>query len=88
MMGDEICLKTGSEINFEFEVHCDGWFDKAEVYKNNEVAERYFDEQNQIRHFRGSFNDTVRVGTTFYYVKIYQTDGGLAWSSPIFIEGE
>ena len=43
--------------------------------------------RNQITDFEAVFEDAAPKGETFYYAKAVQIDGGLAWSSPIFVKG-
>ena len=89
IMGDEVTLAPGAPLSFSFKVATHGFFDRLEVYRNNEIAGRYCapDQRNQVRIFEDKFEDTVQSGLNFYYIKALQTDGGCAWSSPIFVNG-
>jgi len=91
VMGDEVCMEIGSEIQFDFHAICHGFFDRAELYVNNVLAKSYRHEplqRNQVTEYRGSYRDAVKSGVTFYWVKVVQADGGTAWSSPIFVRGK
>jgi len=87
MMGDHVSVKTGAPLAFNFKVICDGFFSSAEIYRDNNRARIYSEYHNQIYTYENTYEDTARAGLAFYYVKIIQTDGGAAWSSPIFVEG-
>jgi hypothetical protein len=90
MMGDDVHLSVGSELRFEFSAVCDGFFDRAEFYVNDEMAARYQGElgfQNRVTRYSNTYSGIVKPGVTFYCVKIVQADGGTAWSSPIFVHG-
>ena len=90
MMGDEVTLPAGSEMEFAFAALSHGFIDRLEVDKNNDIAGRYCAGvwTNQVTDYRGVHKDSVQKGLTFYYLKVIQTDGGTAWSSPIFVNGE
>ncbi len=87
-MGSDLNLKIGSKMAFEFQIATDGWFDHAElIFNNNNIIDRYFKKQYQICNFSGAYSGDVQSGTNAYYLRAYQTDGGIAWSSPIWITG-
>jgi len=87
IMGDEVKLNTGSLLQFSFKVVCDRYFDKAELYRNNEIIQTFSELENQIQEYEGSYEAAVEEGHSLYYLKILQIDGGTAWSSPIFVNG-
>jgi hypothetical protein len=89
IMGDEAVLKEGAVTEFNFTALSHGFIDRLEVYKNNKIAGSYCgkNQQNQITHYQGTYTDTVQKGENLYYLKVMQTDGGTAWSSPIFVNG-
>lgn len=89
IMGDEAVLNTGTVMEFNFTALASGFIDRLEIYKNNDIAKIYCGENqvNQITHYRGTHIETVQEGENLYYLKVIQTDGGTAWSSPIFVKG-
>jgi len=90
IMGDEAVLKTGSEMEFNFTALSHGFIDRLEIYKNNDIVGRYCGDNqvNQVTKYQGVYKETVQKGENLYYLKVIQTDGGTAWSSPIFVNGE
>ena len=92
-MGEEVSLPTGAALEFTCRTVTHGFFDRLEFYRNNtleKIACYGFERgslENQITDFEDVFADTVQPGLNFYYVKALQTDGGTAWSSPIFVLG-
>jgi hypothetical protein len=90
IMGDEVTKKAGDEIKFEFAALSHGFIDRLEVYKNNETAGRYCAQTgiNQVTDYRSEHKEIVEEGLNLYYLKVMQTDGGTAWSSPIFVMGQ
>ncbi|MCL1793295.1 MAG: DUF3604 domain-containing protein [Oscillospiraceae bacterium] len=89
IMGDEAILKTGATMEFEFAALSHGFIDRLEIYRNSDIAENFCgaNQVNQVTEYRGIYKDSVRKGLNLYYLKAIQTDGGTAWSSPIFVYG-
>jgi len=82
-------LKTGDKMKFQFRTVCPGLMARAEIYKNNQLEKVYYGlPANRISSYEDTYEDTVQEGPSWYFVKIIQVDGGSAWSSPIFIQGE
>jgi hypothetical protein len=91
IMGDEVALKEGAPLAFKCRVVTHGYFERVEFYRGNTLlktgcAQGNF-HVNQITDFEDTLADTVQKGAHCYYVKAVQIDGGLAWSSPIFVKG-
>jgi hypothetical protein len=38
-----------------------------------------------VRELDVSFDDDDPTGSAFYYARVFQTDGELAWSSPVWV---
>ncbi|MCL2648405.1 MAG: hypothetical protein FWD61_15590 [Phycisphaerales bacterium] len=92
VMGDDVFMETGSDIQFDFHAVCHGFFERVDIYVNNDLVKSYHNVPqswyiNQVTEYRNTYRDTVKSGVNFYWVKIIQVDGGIAWSSPIFVHG-
>ena len=90
MMGDCATLKAGDEMEFTFAALPHGYIDRLEIYKNSEIAAVYCgkNQENQISRYEGAYKEIAQKGENLYYLKVMQTDGGTAWSSPIFVRGQ
>ncbi|MBS3762272.1 MAG: hypothetical protein KGZ25_03095 [Planctomycetes bacterium] len=44
------------------------------------------DQASKIPEFKGTYEEPAISGTTAYYVRVRQTNGGTAWSSPIWVD--
>ena len=86
-MGSDIQVKAGENIKFEFEVAADGWFDRAELVCRTETVARFSKNLNQIKYYKETYEDKAKEGTNTYYLRVYQTDGGIAWTSPVWVTG-
>ncbi|MDO8685042.1 MAG: DUF3604 domain-containing protein, partial [Clostridiales bacterium] len=86
--GSELELNEGNKLFFKFEAVLDGWFDHAELIQNNSMIARFSLNDNQILRFAGEHESVVQKGANAYYLKVSQTDGGTAWSSPIWVTGK
>lgn len=84
-MGSELQVNRGDEVRFDFTTVLDGYFDHAELIVQGDLLARFTGDQNQILTFTSYHTVRAARGTAAYYVKVYQTDGGIAWSSPIWI---
>lgn len=87
-MGGQLTVPAGEPITVRFWARLDGWLDRAEVLRAGQVAERFLGEGNQVEEFDGEFTESAPEGNTPYVVRIRQADGGMAWSSPVWVRGE
>ncbi|MCL2740745.1 MAG: DUF3604 domain-containing protein [Oscillospiraceae bacterium] len=89
IMGDEMAVPAGSPIAFKLRAVCHGFFQEATVFRGNVAVKSYRggDQENQIRSFEAEFVDEALPGASMYYLRVAQADGGMAWTSPIFVEG-
>ena len=63
-----------------------GNLDSLEILKNNEVVHSQSGSGKVIRlQWEDALNKQSVPGEDFYYVRVNQTDGNRAWSSPIWI---
>jgi len=81
MMGDEIRIDRPPLV----EVACagTGLLQKAEIIKNGRII-----FCRATTHDRMKFNfvdEDIGKGESYYYVRVTQADGEMAWSSPIWI---
>jgi hypothetical protein len=84
-MGGELQVNRGDAVCFDFTAVLDGYFDHAELIVQEDQLARFAGDANQILTFTGQHTTYATSGTTAYYVKVFQTDGGIAWSSPIWV---
>ena len=55
--------------------------------ESHAVIGRFSRNENQILRYADGMEVTVRRGATQYYLRVFQTDGGAAWSSPVRVIG-
>jgi hypothetical protein len=56
---------------------------EIQVVKNNRFV---YDQKPGVREAEFSFSDAeVQAGESYYYVRVLQEDGQVAWSSPIWV---
>ena len=81
LMGDIIDSKTAPKLT----VHIIGTapLKQIDVIKNNKYVHQLTPKQKEAR-FEYADNDSA-PGESYYYVRVEQTDGQLAWSSPIWV---
>jgi hypothetical protein len=84
-MGGELELGLDDELTFSFEAVLDGYYDRAELLQGGEVLWTFRGETNQIHHVKETYTARPLPGTTAYYLRVYQTDGGVAWASPVWV---
>jgi hypothetical protein len=82
LMGDEFASKTPPAL--QIEVHGTNALDKVEVLKDSKVVATF---QPGQRDYKGEWNDPKPdAGVHYYYVRVQQKDGQLAWASPMWID--
>ncbi len=84
-MGSELRIRPGEPVQFDFTAVLDGYFDHAELVAQGQPVAGFVGDENQVLTFVGQYSVHAASGTTAYYLKVYQTDGGIAWSSPIWV---
>jgi hypothetical protein len=83
IMGDE--FKTNEPPKLEFEVIGTGPIKQIDILKDHEVVHTIQgDGQTQIR--RTWADPKPSPGVHYYYIRVEQVDGELAWASPMWIE--
>ena len=79
-MGSE--LPFTNERTLEVEVHATAPLRSLSIIKNNRTLFSSTDPQMDVSF---SLSDTSSLPSDFYYVRVIQEDGHLAWSSPIWV---
>ncbi|MBI3210357.1 MAG: hypothetical protein HYZ37_15840 [Candidatus Solibacter usitatus] len=80
MMGDE--ARVAGAPRFKIQVIGTGPIDRIEVISNGKVAHTETPGKKQVAM---EFSGDAAGGEAYYYLRIRQTDGNLAWSSPIWV---
>jgi hypothetical protein len=83
IMGGELREPPGSTVQLAFWTRLDGMLDRVEVVRDDEVIRTFRGGGNQVLEFEGTMKLEVEGEPHFYYLRVIQTDGGRAWSSPI-----
>lgn len=79
-MGSE--LPFTDERTLEVEVHATAPLRSVSIVKNNQTLFSFLDPQWDVSF---TVSDTPSSASDFYYVRVIQEDGHLAWSSPIWV---
>ncbi len=82
LMGDE--FKTDRPPTLEIKVFGTAKLGKVEVIKDSNVVRTFEPDKSE---FQGKWtDDKPAAGTHYYYVRVQQADGELAWGSPLWID--
>lgn len=84
-MGGELALAAGQAAKLSFWTRLDGFLDRVEILRDGVLTQTFRGEPNQIVEFAGDMMIAAAAEPQAYHVKVVQTDGGCAWSSPIWI---
>ncbi|MBN1825884.1 MAG: CehA/McbA family metallohydrolase [Candidatus Eisenbacteria bacterium] len=83
-MGEEIPAETLPErLIFHVSVCGTGELDRAELIRDGAVVDTLYGEANKLDGDMTA--EAPGENTAFYYVRVSQMDGALAWSSPIWV---
>jgi hypothetical protein len=81
IMGDEVT--TAQAAKFQMHIVGTGEFAKIDVLRDSEVIETLKPAGSE---FKGEWTDPNPLeGTHYYYVRVLQADGEIAWGSPIWV---
>lgn len=80
-MGEEITALTGKAVKLEVSVLGTDT-GVVQIIKNNQVIK---EQQMAGQTCDFVFEDLAEEADTYYYVRVEQNDGHLAWSSPIWV---
>ncbi len=82
IMGDEFQTKAPPVLKIV--VHGTDTLDRIEILKDSQVAATFRPAQ---RDYEGEWKDpNPNAGVHYYYVRVQQKDGQLAWASPMWID--
>jgi hypothetical protein len=82
VMGDE--MKTGQAPALDVRVIGTGPLARVRILRDSDVVETIKPEG---REYKGTWTDPKpAVGKRYYYVRVEQADGQLAWGSPLWVE--
>jgi hypothetical protein len=87
-MGGELAVPAGNELCVTIRAHLDGLLDVAELFRGEEVIGRFTGGGNINPSFATEHRLPVALGRAALFVRVRQTDGGTAWSSPVWVEGK
>ncbi len=87
-MGGELHVTAGDAVQFAFTAILDGLLDRAELCGAEGPLATFIGPGNQHATFSATHTLPAPSGTMPYYLKVYQTDGGVAWSSPVWVMGK
>jgi len=85
-MGSELTLPPRAEAHISVAVHGTDTIDRVEIVRNN-VDVHCVQEGCEDVSFDWS-DQLPAEGSSFYYVRVTQRDGEMAWSSPVWIQME
>lgn len=85
IMGD--LLTQNQKTNNEFELNIIGTskIKMVEIIKNNQLLVTFLPDTIS---FKTKFSDVFDSVYCYYYLRVTQEDGGMAWSSPIFFQDQ
>ena len=87
-MGGELRVEEGEPLHIKCWARLDGLMDRMELVRGTATVRRFVSIENQVCEFTAEHEETARPGATAYYFRVYQVDGGTAWSSPIWVDAE
>lgn len=82
MMGSELKLAAGRPVHLEMSVLGTAAV-RVDLVKNNQAVQTWESGGNA---FDGTYTDHDRSAVDYYYLRVTQPDGHMAWSSPIWVE--
>lgn len=84
-MGSKVIAAPGISLKMSFWTCLDALMDRIEVMRDDTLIKTFYNPSNQADEFSGGIELQATAEPHAYYVKIFQTDGGRAWSSPIWV---
>ena len=86
LMGEKLPASDGKPVEVKVSARCPGDIDRIEICRNNQFV---YTHKPDGRNSEFAFVDTAPVrGYGFYYVRVIQKDGEMAWSSPVWMGAE
>lgn len=84
-LGSDVVAVPGAILKMSFSTYLDGLLDRVEVMRDDVLVQTFYGKGNQVHEFSGAMELRAAAEPHAHYVKVFQTDGGRAWSSPIWI---
>ena len=82
LMGEKVAEPAGKKVDVDIVVRCPGEIERVEVCRNNRFI---YTQQPDGRQAKLHMVDTDPLpGRSYYYVRVLQKDGEIAWSSPVW----
>jgi hypothetical protein len=85
LMGGELRAAAGEPVEVAIRVRCDGLLDRVELIRGTRAVRHFVGPRNQVRAFEAEHAERAPAQPTAYWVRAVQTDGGTAWSSPVWV---
>ena len=86
LMGEKVAASAGKSVKVEIRVRCPADIDRIEVCRNNRFV---YVDRPKGRQAQVVFTDVAPVNPrSYYYVRVMQKDGEIAWSSPVWFGAE
>ncbi|NSW57014.1 MAG: DUF3604 domain-containing protein [Armatimonadetes bacterium] len=83
LMGEKAPAHEGRPVTVDVRVDCPAEIDKVEICRNNVfIHSRDVDGRATEMRF---VDNTPPAGPCYYYVRVMQEDGEIAWSSPVWL---
>ena len=84
-MGDLITLDDPhSSVNIRVHVRGTDVVDQVDIVKNGQLVHRHEEEESLVVEFSWTDPEATQPDN-YYYVRVLQADGEMAWSSPIWV---
>ncbi|MBN1864059.1 MAG: DUF3604 domain-containing protein [Victivallales bacterium] len=84
-MGSDVVAVPGATLKMSFWTCLDGLLDRVEIMRDDVLVGTFYGQGNQVSEFSGAMELQAATEPHAYYVRVFQTDGGRAWSSPIWV---
>ncbi|MCL5771715.1 MAG: DUF3604 domain-containing protein [Actinobacteria bacterium] len=81
-IGDELKVQKGEKLEIKIEAYGTEKIEEVSLIKNGDCV--FLDKPNKLDYIK-KINAQV-MENSFYYLKVKQVNGSLAWSSPIWVE--
>ena len=86
--GGEVVIAPGEDAVLSFWTRLDGLLDRVEIVRDDALMATFRGTDNRIAEFSDELKLDVGEDPHAYYVRVFQTDGGRAWSSPVWVVPE
>ncbi|MBM3499507.1 MAG: DUF3604 domain-containing protein, partial [Armatimonadetes bacterium] len=86
LMGEKVARAGTGPVEVDVSVTCPQDIGRIDICRNNEFI---YTKEGAGRSDRFTFQDRAPLdGTSYYYVRVIQTDDEIAWSSPVWLTEE